>query len=260
MNPLIHPSAVIDPGAQLGKDVQIGPYAVIEDNVVLGDGCRIGPQAQICWGSRLGAEVQVYHAASVGCLPQDLKYHGEETSLEVGARTVIREYVTLARATEEALVTRVGAGCLLMAYVHVAHDCQIGDGCIFSNGVQLAGHVKVGDNVIMGGTSVAHQFVRIGSHAFIGGATAVGKDVPPYIMANDNPLRYCGLNSVGLARRGFDAERQRRIKRMYRLFFGKNSQNVSLALAELAGLVEMDEDARLIHAFITASERGIIRG
>ena len=260
MSARIHPTAIIDPGAQLGADVEIGPYAVIEDNVSLADGCRIGPHAQICWGTRLGEGVEVYHAASVGCLPQDLKYAGEDSSLEVGARTVIREYVTLARATSEALVTRVGADCLLMAYVHVAHDCQIGDGCIFSNAVQLAGHVKVGERVIMGGTSVAHQFVRIGDHAFIGGAMAVSKDVPPFVMANDMPLKYCGLNSVGLARRGFDQERLRQIKRMYRLFFGKSSQNVSLALAELARQVEQNEDARLIHDFISASERGIIRG
>ncbi len=256
----IHSTAIVDPGARLGTGVRIGPYAVIEADVVLGDRCVIGPRALIGSGARLAEEVQVYHAASVSCLPQDLKYSGEPTTLEIGARSSIREYVTLSRGTAEAETTRIGADCLLMAYVHVAHDCHLGDRCILANATQVAGHVKIGDWVIIGGLVAVHQFVRLGRHSFIGGGMEVTKDVPPFVTANDSPLRFCGLNNVGLRRRGFDGERIQRIRRYYRHFFGKGSGNASQALQSLEPSVKADPDARLIYEFVRASERGIIGG
>jgi UDP-N-acetylglucosamine acyltransferase len=257
---LIHPTALIAPGARLGAGVTVEAYAMIEDDVVIGEGCWIGPRALVSAGARLGRQVQVHHCASVSCLPQDLKFAGEHTTLEVGDRTVIREFTTLSRGTEEAGATRIGSDCLLMAYVHVAHDCQVGDKVILANSVQLAGHVKIGYHVTIGGMVPVHQFVRIGDHAFIAGNVSVTKDVPPYILANDTPLRYTGLNSVGLGRRGFDSERLLAIKRHFRLFYGKGSSTPTQALPELeARALAGDEDARRIHDFIRDSERGIIQ-
>lgn len=257
----IHPTAQVDPGARLGTGVTIEAYAMVEADTEIGDGCWIGPRALVSSGARLGCQVQVHHCASVSCLPQDLKFAGEHTTLEVGDRTVIREFTTLSRGTEEAGATRIGSDCLLMAYVHVAHDCQVGDRVILANMVQLAGHVKIGYHVTIGGMVPVHQFVRIGDHAFIAGNVSVTKDVPPYILANDTPLRYTGLNAVGLRRRGFDGERLLAIKRHYRLIYGKGSTTPTLALEELGQrAAEGDEDARRIHEFIRGSERGIIQG
>ncbi len=257
---VIHPTAVVHPRACLDEGVRVEAYAIIEDGATVGAGSVIGVRAHIDRGARLGREVQVHHCATVSCLPQDLKFYGEETTLEVGDRTVIREFATLSRGTEEAGTTRIGSDCLLMAYVHVAHDCQIGDKVILANMCQVAGHVKIGYHVSIGGMVPIHQFVRIGDHAFIGGGVSVTKDVPPYVMANDSPLRFCGLNTVGLRRRGFSAEDLLRIKRHYRLFYGKGSRIPSQALEELAGRIEGDEHAARIHAFIAAAERGIIQG
>ena len=257
---LIHPSAVIHPGARLGEGVRVAPFAIIEDNTVVGDGCSIGPHAVIHAGARLGRAVEVHQGASVSCLPQDLKFEGEESVLEVGERTVIREFTTLSRGTAESGATRIGAGCLIMAYVHLAHDCQVGDGCILVNSVQVAGHVKIGSRVTIGGLVAVHQFVRIGDHAFVGGGMEVTKDVPPYVLANGHPLKFCGLNLVGLKRRGFDSERLRRIRDHYRLFFGKGSLNAGQALERLKEMAGDDEDALLIAAFVEQADRGLIGG
>jgi UDP-N-acetylglucosamine acyltransferase len=258
--PAVHPLAVIDARARLGEDVEVGPFAVIEGDVEIATGCRIGPHAVIYAGSRLARGVQVFQGASVGNLPQDLKFAGERTTLTVGAGTVIREFATLSRGTVEAGTTAIGSGCLIMAYVHVAHDCRIGDGCILANAVQVAGHVKIGRQVIVGGLVAVHQFVQIGDHAFIGGGMEVSKDVPPFVLANGSPLRYTGLNTVGLRRRGFDSERILKLKRFYRLFYGRGSGNTSQALAALQPDAARDEDARLIHDFAAASQRGLIGG
>lgn len=256
----IHPLAVVDPAARLGAGVEIGPFAVVAADVELGDGCSVGPHAVIHDGARLAAGVQVHQGASVSCLPQDLKFAGEKTTLHVGERTVIREFATLSRGTAEALATRIGSDCLIMAYVHLAHDCQVGDRVIIANAVQVAGHVKIGQQVIVGGLVAVHQFVRIGDHAFIGGGMEVSKDVPPFVVANGSPLRYTGLNTVGLRRRGFDGERIQAIKRHYRHFFGRGSGNVSQGLEALRPAIEQDEDARAIHDFVRTAERGLIGG
>jgi UDP-N-acetylglucosamine acyltransferase len=260
VSPLIHPSAVIHPAARLGAGVEVGPFAYVEENVELGEGCRIGPHAVIHAGARLARGVEVHQGASVSCLPQDLKFEGEDSLLEVGERTVIREFATLSRGTAESGATRVGAGCLIMAYVHLAHDCQVGDGCILVNGVQVAGHVHIGQRVTLGGLVAVHQFVHIGDHAFVGGGMEVTKDVPPFVLANGKPLKYCGLNLVGLKRRGFDPERLRRIRDHYRLFFGKGSHNASQALARLREEAAGEADADLIIRFVEQSERGILPG
>jgi UDP-N-acetylglucosamine acyltransferase len=258
---LVHPSAVVHPDARLGDGVEIGPFAVIEENVSLAEGCKVGPHAVIHSGARLARFVEVHQGASVSCLPQDLKFQGEDSVLEVGERTVIREFTTLSRGTSEAGATRIGAGCLIMAYVHLAHDCQVGNGCILVNGVQVAGHVKIGERVTLGGLVAVHQFVRIGDHVFVGGGMEIVKDIPPFVLANGKPLKFCGLNLVGLKRRGFDSDRLRKIRDHYRLFFGKGSLNAGDALNALRSqAAPADEDAALIIRFLEEAERGIIGG
>lgn len=261
MSAQVHPSAVVHPDARLDAGVRIGPFAVVEENVHLGEGVAVGPHAVIHNGARLARGVEVHQGASVSCLPQDLKFQGEDSVLEVGEGTVIREFTTLSRGTVEAGATRIGAGCLVMAYVHVAHDCQVGDGCILVNGVQVAGHVKIGSRVTLGGLVAVHQFVRIGDHVFVGGGMEITKDIPPFVLANGKPLKYTGLNLVGLKRRGFDADRLKRIRDHYRLFFGKGSLNTSAALEALRAQADpADPDAAEIIRFVEAAERGLIGG
>ncbi|MBL7033826.1 MAG: acyl-ACP--UDP-N-acetylglucosamine O-acyltransferase [Candidatus Delongbacteria bacterium] len=253
----IHPTAVIAPTAELAEDVTVGPFAIVEEDVVIGTGTVIESHAVIHSGTRLGAQCRVYHGASVGGRPQDLKYAEEQTYLEVGDRTQIREFATLHRGTTDAVTTRIGSDCLLMAYVHVAHDCQIGDHVILSNAVNLAGHCRIEDWVIIGGMVPVHQFVHIGQHAFIGGGVRVTRDVPPFILAAGEPLKYTGLNRVGLERRGFSTERREVIKNCYRKIYSA-SLNVSQAVQAVQDQFGGDEDARLILDFIQHAERGII--
>jgi UDP-N-acetylglucosamine acyltransferase len=237
--------------------VVVGPFAVIESNVMIGKDCSIGPHAHIAWGARLAAEVKVHTGAVLATVPQDLKFGNEETTLEVGERTVIREYATLNRGTHHHRKTTVGSDCLIMAYAHVAHDCIIGSRCILANSVNLAGHVVLEDWVTLGGMVPIHQFVRVGQHSFIGGLYRVPKDVPPYILAVGEPLTYGGLNSVGLSRRGFSLESMMPIKRAYKTLF-KSNLNVSQALAKIRESGEMTPEVRNIVEFIEKSDRGII--
>lgn len=200
-------TAIVSPRAQLGDNVCVGPYTIIEDDVVIGDGCRIASNALIANGARIGKNCVIHHAAVISNAPQDLKYAGEETISEIGDNTVIREFVTIHRGTVETGKTVVGSDCLLMANVHIAHDCRVGNKCILSNVVTLGGHVKVGDWVTIGGLTPAHQFVSIGSHAMIGGAFRVVQDVPPYVLAGREPLRYEGVTKSDFA--GGDLRRNR---------------------------------------------------
>jgi len=257
METTIHPTALVDPKAELDDGVEVGPFAVIEANVKIGKNCKIGPHAHIAQGARLSSEVKVHTGAVLATVPQDLKFGNEETTLEVGERTVIREYATLNRGTHEHWKTTVGSECLIMAYAHVAHDCVIGNHCILANSVTLAGHVVLEDWVSLGGLVPVHQFVRIGQHSFIGGGYRVPKDVPPYILALGEPLTFGGLNSVGLTRRGFSQEAMLQIKRAYRKLF-KSNLNVSQALAKIRENGEMTAEVRIILEFIEKSERGII--
>lgn len=250
--------AVVSPKAELGDNVEVGPFAVIEENVLIGENSVIAHGAHIAAGTRIGKNVRVFTGAVLGTTPQDLKFGGEETTLEIGDNTTIREYATLNRGTQESWVTRVGKDCLIMAYAHVAHDCHIGDRVILANAVNLAGHVTIEDWASLGGMVPVHQFIRIGAHAFVGGGYRVVKDVPPFILVMGEPLRYGGINLVGLRRRGFSREQLATIKKAYRIIY-QSGLNVSQALDQIRAEVEQTEDVLKIIDFIEKSERGIVR-
>ncbi len=253
----IHPTAIVDEKAELGEGVRIGPFAVVEANVELGDRVTVGPHAHIAWGARLAEEVQVFTSAVVGHIPQDLKFAGEETTLEVGARTRIREFCTLHRGTDDLWKTVIGADCLLMNYVHIAHDCIVGDHCVLANAVQVGGHVEIGEWAIIGGSVPVHQFCRVGEHAMVGGGYRVVQDVPPYLRVAGEPLRPSGLNSIGLKRRGFTDEAIAGLKKAYRILFRSNL-NMSSAIAQVREeLPDFPELTRLLE-FIESSDRGIV--
>jgi UDP-N-acetylglucosamine acyltransferase len=252
----IHPSAVIDPDAVIGPEVEIGPFAIVGPNVRLGARCRLGPHATLERSVTLGADVRIGQGSVIGGDPQDLKYGGEETSVDIGEGTVIREYSTVNRGTTASGVTRVGSGCLIMSYVHLAHDCQVGDGVIVANGTQLAGHVCIQDRAILSGLVAVHQFTTIGAHAFIGGCSRVNQDIPPYVKAVGNPIELYGLNSVGLQRAGFSVETIAALKRLYRLFFNSelnHTQAMDRARAELPPLPEIEHFLE----FLSTSQRGV---
>jgi len=254
----IHPTAIVDSGAQIGENVSIGPYSVISGNVEIGDNCQIGTQTVILPGARIGRDCKIFHHAVISEIPQDLKFAGEETTAEVGDRTVIREFVTINRGTSQHWRTVVGSDCLLMAYVHVAHDCIVGNHVIMANAVNLAGHVEVEDWVIIGGMVGVLQFSRIGQHSIIGGQYRVSKDVPPYIMAAREPLSYEGLNRVGLKRRNFPSETILTLKRAYNLIYN-SEYNVSDAIRKIEETPDlMIPEVRNIIEFIRKSSRGII--
>jgi UDP-N-acetylglucosamine acyltransferase len=252
----VHPTALVASDAELADDVTVGAHAVVGPGVLVGSGGVIAAGAILERNARLGARVRVGTGSIVGGDPQDLKYQGEETWVEIGDDTVIREYSTINRGTTQSFKTTVGRGCLIMSYVHLAHDCHVGDGVILSNSVGLAGHVQVGDRVVLGGMTGVHQFVHIGAFAFIGGFSKVTKDIPPYLKADGNPARLYGLNSVGLQRAGFAPEVRRELRRAYRLLF-RSGLNVRQALeqarTELSPLAEVTELLR----FIEASQRGV---
>ncbi|MEN9509874.1 MAG: hypothetical protein RLZZ621_2437 [Gemmatimonadota bacterium] len=252
----IHPSAIIDPSATIGAGVEIGPWVIVGPQVTIGDGCHIAARASLERNVRLGARVQVGVGAILGGDPQDLKYRGEETWVEIGDDTTIREYATINRGTAHSVTTRVGRHCFIMSYVHLAHDCDLGDHVLISNGTQLAGHVHVEDRAIISGLCAIHQFARIGRHSFIGGCSRVSQDVPPFVRAVGNPIRLFGLNSVGLQRSGFSEEVVREMKKAYRYCFRSDlnlSQGVEKARAELALL----PDVQHFLDFIEASQRGV---
>ncbi len=255
----MHPTALVSPKAKIGKDVTIGPFAVVEDDVEIGSGTKIGPHAVIYNGSRIGKNVKIFQSASVGNLPQDLKFAGEDSILYVGDNTIIREFVTLHRGTIETGFTKIGTDCLLMAYAHVAHDCIVGNNCIIANSVQLGGHVILEDWVIIGGTSAVHQFCKIGKHSMIGGGYRVVNDVPPFILAAHEPLRYNGLNTVGLRRRGFSNDTIYKLKSAYSLIYDPKL-NYSQAIEELTKRYPDDPEIKSIIDFISNSKRGIIKG
>lgn len=257
MSTNIHPTAVISSRAELGDGVIVGPHAIIEDNVIVGRGSQIGPGAHLAYGARLGEEVKVFSYAVVGSVPQDLKFSGEDTTMEIGDRTQIREFVTLNRGTAAHRRTVVGSDCLLMAYSHVAHDCAVGDHCILANSATLAGHVTLEDWVIIGGLVPVHQFVRIGCHAMIGGGWRVPKDVPPYTTAAGDPLKPIDLNKIGLTRRGFSEESLSNLKKAYKILF-RSTFDMKTALAELDRLGDMGPEVAHLKEFIATSERGVI--
>jgi UDP-N-acetylglucosamine acyltransferase len=254
-----HPLCNVHPEAQIGENVTIEPFATIEKDVVIGDGTTIGAGAVIRNGARIGKNCKIDSCASIAGIPQDLKFKGEYTNVIIGDNTTIREFVTINRATASKQKTEVGNNCLIMSYVHIAHDCKIGDNVILAGYTGLAGEVIVDDWAITGGSTAVHQFVHIGCHAFISGGSLVRKDVPPYVKAAREPLAYVGLNSVGLRRRGFTDETINLIQEAYRYIFQKG-MNISQALeyieTNLPPIPERDE----IVSFIRGSKRGIMKG
>jgi len=257
MSATIHPTAVVSRDAELGTGVQVGPYAIIGNGCVLGDGCVLAAHAVLDRNARLGRNVKVGIGSIVGGDAQDLKYKGEETFVEVGDNTVIREYATINRGTSHSWKTTVGKDCFLMSYSHIGHDCHVGDGVIISNASHLGGHVTVEDKAIISGVSAVHQFTLIGRYAFVGGCSRVTKDIPPYVKAAGNPVKLYGLNTVGLQRNGFPEDVVRELKRAYRLFF-KSELNVSQAReraeSELRRIPEIEEFLK----FFERSERGAV--
>lgn len=253
------PLANVHPEAKIGKNVTIEPFATVQKDVVIDDGSWIGPGAIVWDGARLGKNVKIYPGASVSSIPQDLKFAGEKTETHIGDNTVVRECVTISRGTTDKMKTVIGKNCLLMAYVHVAHDCIIGNNCILVNTVQVAGHVTIEDWAIIGGASALHQFVKVGAHVMVSGGSLVRKDIPPFTKAAREPLTYAGINSVGLKRRGFSSEKINEIQEIYRYIFMRglnNSKAVELIEAELPMSTERD----LILDFVKGSERGIMKG
>jgi UDP-N-acetylglucosamine acyltransferase len=253
----IHPTAIVASDAQLGADVEVGPYAIIGEDCTVGDGCVIGPRAVLERHVRLAARVKVGIGSVLGGDPQDLKYDGEVTTVEIGENTVIREYATINRGTAQSMKTTVGCGSFIMSYVHLAHDCHVGDGVILANAVQLAGHVTVESCAIVSGLTAVHQFVKIGAHGFIGGASRVAKDIPPYLKAVGNPVRLYGLNSIGLQRSNFDPALIRELKRAYRLFF-RSELNVSQALERAQSELQMYPEVKHFIEFVDNSQRGVV--
>lgn len=257
MSTRIHPSAIIASNAQIGADVEIGAFAMVGEDCIVGDGCVIAPRATLERNVTLGTGVKIGVGSVIGGDPQDLKFQGEHTTVEIGDGTVVREYATINRGTAESHKTSVGRNCFIMTYVHLAHDCHLGDGVIISNGTQLAGHVTVEDRAIISGLVAVHQFVRIGAYSFIGGCSRVPKDIPPYLKAVGNPVKLYGLNSVGLQRANFDATVLRELKRAYRLFF-RSELNVTQALERAHQELEMFPEVRHFLSFVDNSGRGVV--
>ena len=257
MSARIHATAIISRDAQLGDGVEVGPFAIIGEGCVIGDECIIGARTTLERNVILASSVRVGSGTILGGDPQDLKYKGEHTTVEIGEGTTIREYSTINRGTSQSFKTTVGKQCFIMSYVHLAHDCHIGDGVILGNTVQLAGHVTIDDKAIVSGQSAVHQFVQIGRYSFTGGCSRVSKDVPPYVKANGNPIRLYGLNKVGLQRNGVSEDVQRELKRAYRLFFNSDlnlSQARERAEEELQRYPEVEE----FLSFLDRSDRGLV--
>ena len=253
------PLAYVHPGAKIAKNVVIEPFATIHNNVIIGDGTWIGSNVTIMEGARIGKNCNIYPGAVISAIPQDLKFQDEETIVEIGDNTTLREFVTINRGTVDRGKTIIGKNCLIMAYCHIAHDCVVGDNCIFSNNSTLAGHVTVGDYVILAGMTAVHQFCTLGRHSFITGGSLVRKDVPPYVKGAREPLSYVGINSIGLRRRGFESKKIREIQNIYRILYQKNYNNTQASRiieADMEATTERDE----ILQFIKNSKRGIMKG
>lgn len=254
MSPLAH----IHKDARIGNNVKVDPFAVIEEGVVIGDDSHIMSHAVIMKDSILGKSCRIFPGAVIGAIPQDLKFDGEDTFVEIGENTTIREFVTVNRGTKDKWKTVVGNNCLLMAYSHVAHDCIVGDNAVIANTVQLAGHVEIGEYAILGGMAAAIQFAKIGAHSYIAGGTEIIKDIPPYIKAGRHPISYVGVNSVGLQRRGFSSEKINSILEIYRNIYTRGL-NITQAMAFIENELPETEERNEIIKFIKESKRGILK-
>lgn len=255
MTARVHPTALIDRTARIGEGVDIGPWVLVGPNVEVGDGCSLGPRVTLERNVKLAQRVRIGVGAVLGSDPQDIAYKGEETWVEVGPDTVIREFVTVNRGTKASGTTRVGARCFLMTYSHLGHDCQVGDDVTIANSTEISGHVIIQDHASISGLVAVHQFVTIGTHCFVGGATRVNQDVPPYVKAVGNPMELYGLNAVGLRRAGFSAEAILALKHAYRLVFNSDVP-VSQAIERLRTTQQTDEVERFL-SFLEQSARGV---
>ena len=253
------PLSFVHPQAKIADNVVIEPFVTIHKNVEIGQGCWIGSNVTIMEGARIGKNCRIFPGAVISAIPQDLKFDGEDSFVEVGDNVTIRECVTINRGTKASGKTVIGSNSMLMAYVHVAHDCVIGEGVILANACTLAGHIVIGNYAIIGGMSAIHQFVRIGAHAILSGGALVGKDVPPYSKAARYPLSYSGVNSVGMKRRGFSVEKVREIQEIYRVLFLKH-YNVTQALSQLEAEFPVTDERDEIIDFVRESQRGIMKG
>ena len=253
------PLAYVHPQAEIADNVVIEPFVTIHKNVEIGEGSWIGSNVTIMENAKIGKNCKIFPGAVISALPQDLKFKGEDTKVIIGDNTIIREFVTVNRGTKANYETVVGDNCLLMAYVHIAHDCTIGNHCILANAATLAGHIEIDDWAIVGGLTAVHQFVHIGAHTMISGGSLVRKDVPPFVKAAREPLSYVGVNSIGLRRRGYSSEKINEIQDIYRYIYlrGKNtSQALAIIEAEMPATPERDE----IISFTNKSSRGIMKG
>ena len=256
---MIHELASVHPNAKIGKDVTIGPFTYIEADVIIGDGTWIGPQVTIFDGARIGNECQIFPTAVISAVSQDLKYKGEYTTVEIGNNTIIREGVTIHRGTVDQMKTSIGKNCLIMIYVHIAHDCIIGDNVIIAGYTGLSGHIRIDDYAILEGKVAAQQFVHIGAHTFVGGTSKIRKDIPPYIKVAKDPLQYIGVNSVGLKRRGYSEEKIRTIEKIYKVLFIQN-KNISNGIEIIKNEIPECEERKIILDFIAGSPNGMIKG
>ncbi|HPE57220.1 MAG TPA: acyl-ACP--UDP-N-acetylglucosamine O-acyltransferase [Bacteroidales bacterium] len=254
------PLAYVHPQARIAKNAVIEPFVNIERNVEVGEGTWIGSNVTIMEGVKIGKNCKIFPGAVIGAIPQDLKYAGEDTTVEIGDNTTIREFVTINRGTSESWKTVIGENCLLMAYVHIAHDCFIGNSVILGNATNLAGHIKIDDYAILGGICAVHQFVKIGAHVYIGGGSLVRKDVPPYTKAAREPLSYAGVNSIGLRRRGYSNDRINEIQDIYRILYVTKGYNVTQAVRYVEANMPSSPERDEILSFISHSTRGIMKG
>jgi UDP-N-acetylglucosamine acyltransferase len=259
MTTIVHPTASVSPDAELAAGVEVGAYAVIGPGVSIGTGTSVGPHAVVQGPARIGAHNRIFQFASVGSAPQDKKYKGEPTRLEIGDRNIIRECVTLNRGTtKDEGVTTIGDDNLFMAYAHVAHDCRVGSQCVLANNATLGGHVHLGDWVIMGGLSAIHQFCKVGAHAFVANNAAVTRDVPPYVMAVGQPAAAHSVNSEGLKRRGFTPEQIRNIRNAFRVLY-RSGLKLADAAEQIGALAAEQPELQAIVDFLPRSTRSIVR-
>lgn len=253
------PNYSISNKAKIGNNVSVKDFTIIEDDVVIGNNVEIGSNVYIANGARIADNVKIHHGAVVSTVPQDLKFSGEDTVFEIGEGTVIREYATLNRGTKESGKSSLGKNCFIMAYTHIAHDCHIGNNVIIANSVQMGGHVEIGDWAIIGGIVPIHQFTKIGIHVMIGGGFRTVKDVPPYALAGNSPLKFEGINTVGLRRRGFTNKQISDIKTAYDIIY-YSGYNVSDAVKKINESGSISDEVKIILKFIAESKRGLVKG
>ena len=257
MNDKIHQTAIISSKSIIGKNVFIGPYCIIDDDVIIGDNTRIDAHTIIRSYTTIGQNCHIFSNCVIGEIPQDKKFEGEKSKLIIGDNTVVREFCTLNRGTKDSGLTKIGSDCLLMAYVHVGHDCLVSDNIILANGVQLGGHVEIQKYAIVGGLTPVHQFCKIGEHSLVGGGLRVVQDIPPFIIANGQPLKFSGINALGLRRRKFSVTQRTNIKKAYKIIYNSN-MNTTQALEKIKKDFSSQNEISTIISFINSSSRGLI--